>query len=158
MRLFVFQGGVMSGMLLQQRSLYPMWLALVLGLAGCSGRDPNQKVCYPVEGQVTVKGQPAAGALVVLQPAGGSSEGWSAGFPRATVESDGTFHVETYGSRDGAPAGEYVVLLSWPDETAEEDADVRPNKLDSKYNDPSASPLKATVGNSHTKLPVFNIP
>ena len=34
--------------------------------------------------------------------------------PHATVEADGSFRLTTYKSGDGAPAGTYVLTLTWP--------------------------------------------
>src|SRR5262245_2780792 len=123
------------------------------GFAGCSGKDPRQKVCYPAEGQVLVKSQPAVGAIVAFQPAGGANpEEWYAGYPQATVGPDGTFHVLTYGTQDGAPAGEYVVTIVWPGERDPKDEEASPpDKLNGQYADPKKSPLKAKVENGPTK-------
>src|SRR5215208_1598658 len=83
-----------------------------LAFGGCGGASgPAKKVCYPVKGQLMVKGQPAAGAQVVLRPP--NPDQWEGGFPRATVAADGTFEIETYGNKDGAPAGDYQVVIAW---------------------------------------------
>jgi hypothetical protein len=134
-------------------------MTLLLAACGCSGKDSRQKVCYPVEGQVMVKSQPAAGAIIAFQPAGGHSEEWFAGYPQATVESDGSFHVVTYGNQDGAPAGDYVVTIIWPGGRDPNDEEIMlPDKLEGKYADAKKTPLKAKVENGPTKLPAFNIP
>ena len=137
-----------------------LWAAALGAVAGCSGRDPRQKACYPVEGQVLVKSQPAAGAIVAFQPAsGGNPQEWYAGYPLATVGADGTFHVVTYGNQDGAPAGEYIVTIVWPGERDPKDEEASPpDKLNGQYADPTKSPLKAKVENGPTKLAPFNIP
>src|SRR5688500_5193837 len=85
--------------------------ALCLCLAACSGESgPPKKTCYPTKGQLFVKSQPAAGALVILRPQDESNlDQWFAGFPHGQVAADGSFELETYGEKDGAPAGNYVV-------------------------------------------------
>jgi hypothetical protein len=65
---------------------------------------------YPVTGKVTVKDKPAVGALVMFFPEGGSNTTPSTG----VCGEDGTFTLST-GTGTGAPAGDYVVAVSWPD-------------------------------------------
>src|SRR5262245_1990400 len=87
--------------------------AALLALAGC-GSDAKPKT-FPVKGVLTHKGkqgeQPAAGALVVFHPVG--IQVHEANRPMATVRSDGTFALSTFGREDGAPAGEYYVTVVW---------------------------------------------
>src|SRR3954451_7091566 len=90
-----------------------MLFAAGLAVAACSPSGPSKKVCYPVKGELTVGGKPAEGATVILHPKDGNAEEWSAGFPRAKVGADGKFQASTYGENDGAPAGDYVILISW---------------------------------------------
>jgi hypothetical protein len=84
-------------------------LALSIGLltTACS----SGPTLYPVTGKVTVKDQPAVGALVMFFP-----EGKSNGLPPSTgvCGADGTFTLTT-GTGEGAPAGKYIVTVSWPD-------------------------------------------
>ena len=139
-----------------------VWLlaGIVPGICGCASKDPRQKVCYPVEGQVLVKTQPAAGAIIAFQPAGGGNpEEWFAGYPQATAGADGTFHVVTYGDQVGAPAGDYVVTIVWPAERDPNDEEASPpDKLAGKYADPKTTSLKAKVESGPTKLSAFSIP
>ena len=47
----------------------------LIALAGCSGKKgPDRKPVYPVRGKLLVDDHPAAGALVVLHPVGGSAD------------------------------------------------------------------------------------
>src|SRR5262245_66458148 len=78
---------------------------------GCPQAGAKKKVCYPVRGELTVAGKPADGATVILQPKEANRDEWSDGYPRATVGADGKFQVSTYGENDGAPAGDYIVLV-----------------------------------------------
>lgn len=93
-------------------------LSAVLALLCCScGAGKARKPTHPVEGRVYWKDRktPATNALVVFRPVkGDSSDEWAAGFPRGRVGPDGFFKLTTDGERDGAPAGEYVVLIQWP--------------------------------------------
>jgi hypothetical protein len=65
---------------------------------------------YPVTGKVMVKDQPAVGALVMFFPEGSSGTNPSTG----VCGDDGTFTLST-GTGVGAPAGKYVVTVTWPD-------------------------------------------
>src|SRR3954451_14894602 len=91
-----------------------MLFAAGLAVAACSPSGPTKKVCYPVKGELTVGGKPAEGATVMFQPREAEPTDWAAGYPRATVGADGKFEVSTYGENDGAPAGDYVILVTWP--------------------------------------------
>jgi len=93
----------------------PLALALVL-LAGCSDA---KMATYPVEGTVTLDGQPVAGGSVLFRPAQG---------PIATgkVDEQGRFQLRTYGEADGAVAGRHAVRLVPPDKKF----DVAPDELE----------------------------
>ena len=78
-------------------------LFALCGLA-CSG----SATLNPVQGKVTYKNQPLAGALVSFHPKG--STDMKAERPTALTKEDGTFSVTT-GQKDGAPAGEYMVTI-----------------------------------------------
>jgi hypothetical protein len=88
------------------------WLALLpaLGCLACSG---NGEALNPVRGKVTYKNQPARGVLVTFHPEGGDKV--TAVRPTGTTGEDGTFTL-TSGSKEGAPAGSYVVTFVWPEE------------------------------------------
>ena len=126
----------------------------------CSGGRPKKKACYPVKGQLFVKGQPAAGATLIFQPQGGGShEEWTSGFPRADVVADGSFDVETYGEKDGAPAGDYVVLITWREKVDPQNEEATPpDRLGNRYNDPATSQLRAKVEAKPTELPPIKLP
>jgi hypothetical protein len=143
------------------RMLCVALLAAAMGcFAGCTGsRGPAKKTCYPVKGQLLVQGKPAEGALIIFRPAAEAKpEEWSAGFPRAHVASDGTFEVGTYDERDGAPAGDYVLSVSWvmPNPLNEEAPGI--DKLAGRYADAATSKLTAKVEPRPTDLPAIRLP
>lgn len=135
---------------------------ICLAAAGCA--PSGQKPVFPVEGEVFVQSRPAEGALIVFHPQENADfPEWTAGFPRALVAADGTFHLSTYGDADGAPAGDYVVLLQWrkpPDGATAEERDPEaeiPDRLGGKYMDPANSALRAKVGEQPNILPRYNL-
>src|SRR5262245_41559951 len=67
---------------------------------------------YSVRGEVFLNSQPAAGAWVHFHPV--DEEECAPAF--AQVQEDGSFQLSTYGTNDGAEAGDYVVTLNWREE------------------------------------------
>jgi hypothetical protein len=119
-------------------------------LAASCGSGPK---LHPVRGQVFHGDTPAEGATVVFQPKDGPPDG---PMPSGTVGPDGSFTLTTHPHGEGAPAGEYFVLVTWypPDARLQDNPQ---NKLPEEYGTPS-SPLKATVNDGPTELEPFRIP
>ena len=147
-------------------------LAGVAFLAGCgSGAVVREKKpTYPVTGSVFASKKPLVGAIVTLHPAGatGTPESWGYGYPRAIVQADGKFVASTYADADGAPAGDYVLLIQLlapcviPPENDEPDADrdddQKPNqplcdKFQGQYSQPNLSKWKVTVESKPLEIP-----
>ena len=85
------------------------------GCGGCRGGVAAnlRKPVFPVSGELYFDGAPAKHVMVVLHPAdpGVKAEVWPIGYPKATVNADGSFQIGTYEQQDGAPAGEYLILI-----------------------------------------------
>jgi hypothetical protein len=128
--------------------------------SGCSGASgPAKKVCFPAKGQLLVQGKPAEGALLIFQPKENANPAeWSAGYPHATTLSDGKFEVGTYADNDGAPAGDYVVSVSWSTPNPQNEEASGPDRLGGRYADPAKSNLTAKVEARPTELPPINLP
>lgn len=110
---------------------------------------------YPVRGEVFFNGQPASGATVHFHPVD-EDEG-SPAF--ATIEEDGSFELSTYGTHDGAEAGDYVVTFSWRDEGEKVDGEtnVGPDRLGERYCNPKTSPHKVTVTAGENVVPRYDL-
>src|SRR5262249_18204051 len=67
---------------------------------------------YPVRGQVFYEGRPAVGALVVFLPKDPSTP--EAHEASALVAADGSYVLGTHKAKDGALAGEYLVVIWKP--------------------------------------------
>lgn len=131
-------------------------LAVALGLSACSSKE-NRPACHAVTGKVLVKGKPAEGALVVFHPAQKTDEkAWPSGYPRGTAGADGTFTLSTFGTGDGAPAGEYVVVIQWPKVNPDNEEE-QEDRLQGRYADPAAAKLKAQVKEGPNELPPFQL-
>lgn len=138
-------------------------LLMVLCGTSCSQSVPGKAV-YPVHGQVLLEGKPVANALVVFYPVGA----WGAeeSRPHAQTDSDGRFTVSTYGTKDGAPAGEYKVAISELRDAGEEtegQADVgsparkNPNPPPARYGNPETSGLRVTISEGPNDLEPFRL-
>ena len=132
------------------------------GLAGCGG--DGRLETHPVAGQVFVNAAPASGCVVTFVPLDPALKG--AVMPAATVDEFGGFELTTYETGDGAPAGEYGVILrweanEWPGGDADKGVDpvvtVRPDRLLERYADAEKSGLKATVAEGENVLEPFRL-
>jgi hypothetical protein len=70
----------------------------------------HQAGLYPVHGKVLYKNQPIEGVLVTFHPRGANLHTL---LPVGQTQEDGTFTLTT-GQDEGAPAGEYVVTFTYP--------------------------------------------
>jgi hypothetical protein len=118
----------------------------ILATLGCgSGGGPaaDRVPVFPVQGSITLKGQPMPGAVITLHP---KSPNEKAPSPRGEINKDGVLKISTYNGGDGAPAGEYTVTVYWnklikrgPDLVA------GPNVVPPKYSKPTSSDLVVKV-------------
>jgi hypothetical protein len=129
--------------------------AWVAACAGCG----NSSGLYPVSGKVLVNGEPAVGATVTFVRKG-SAEPFKEPTPQGVVGEDGTFTLSGPGG-DGAPAGDYVVLVEWKEgagaKRGRAPALSAPDRLKKKYLDPNKPQLTATVEAKSNNLPPFDL-
>ena len=97
-------------------------VVLVITAGGCAS-EATGELLHPASGQVLFGGSPVAGASVVLYPeemvsaaADGSRAAVSPFRPNGITDAEGRFKLGTYVQHDGAPAGRWVITLTWPDE------------------------------------------
>ena len=91
------------------RVVISVWAASALAVI-CSGCG-NASGLAPVYGQVKYKGEPATGAMVSFYPTNAGAPQGS--IPRASVEADGSFRLESGDLGWGAAPGPYAVLIEW---------------------------------------------
>ena len=120
----------------------------IAGLANvlaCNQPQRPEKISvHPVGGRLLVGGMPAANAQVAFHVLDGPSAYHPVGITRA----DGTFSLTTVARDDGAPAGDYIVTVIWPNTSIPFDECVEPathDRLYGAYSDPAKSTLRATV-------------
>lgn len=122
--------------------------SLTLALAGCGG-EAWQAETHPASGRVSVNGEPPVGALVHLYPAAESVDKRNSR-PWGKVQEDGTFTLSTYKPADGAPVGEYIFTIVWPDEP------LKPtlfDRLGHKYAKPEQSQWRLVVEEGENEFP-----
>jgi hypothetical protein len=128
----------------------PTGAVLALVLVGCGDA---RKPVFPVRGKMLFRGNPAVGALVVFNPVGESDP--KAVKPQGLVESDGSFEVSTYGEKDGATPGEYIVTFVWMIEDAKTKSDWSP--LPPSWMQPEQSNLRVTIKDGPNELQPFQL-
>jgi hypothetical protein len=108
-------------------------------LAGCGEGDK----LYPVQGKLFVSGTPAGNASIFFHP----RDKTQLRIPIARTEADGSYRLMTMQPGDGAAAGEYDVVVVWPDYSIPRDECVDPlhDRLKLRYADPAKTELHATV-------------
>jgi hypothetical protein len=116
-------------------------LGLCLLLCGCNTKHATRPAVHPVSGKLLIAGKPAANAEVALYPVAG--QGLSQLRPHATVEADGSYHLTTFATRDGAPVGNFAVTVIWPGPRVKGQGDDEPgpDRLLQRY----ANPKKPAV-------------
>jgi hypothetical protein len=134
-------------------------LLIASGLAGCKrSRLDELPLRFPVQGKIFVGDKPAEGAVIAFHPVK-KAEGPSS-TSRGTADSQGKFSLTTYVSGDGAPEGEYIVTVYWPERPLNpngEGHDLPVDKLRGKFANPAASKLRARIGPQLTTLPRLDL-
>jgi hypothetical protein len=129
------------------------WAAVALSCASCG----NPHNLYPVSGKVTYKGSPAAGAAVFFRRQGADpiNEPTIMGL----VREDGAFTLVCGGLGNGAPPGDYDVLIEWKHVTGQSKGRPQrgPDQLKGRYADPGRPRLRAVVKAEVNILPPFEL-
>ncbi len=129
-------------------------LILVILAPSCSG---GPKPVFPVRGEVVdTQKKPAVGAMIVFNSVNPASNDLPK--PVGHVGPDGKFSLTTYKEGDGAPAGDYVLTITWqtPKKTPldPEGAD----KLQGRYANLERSRLRFTVeSKSDNEIPPIKL-
>ena len=132
--------------------------AWVIACSGCSEKPPLRKSApvYPVSGQVSVDGERAIGAQVTFHRVGETDP--KAIKPFAIVEGDGWFRPSTIDSFDGAPAGDYLVTVTWPTIKVEGGEEIEgPDRLQGRYSTKEHPAAKVTVVAGENEFPAFEL-
>jgi hypothetical protein len=127
--------------------------ALALACASCGNKD----TIYPVSGKVTYKGSPASGATVFFYRQGGDS--MNEHMIMGIVQEDGSFELVCGSLGQGAPPGEYDVLIEWKQVSGQSKGRPQhgPDKLKGRYADPKRPRLHATIKAERNDLALFEL-
>jgi hypothetical protein len=135
----------------------------IAGLVAITGCGDGKIARYPVKGSVKVDGQPAEGAIVIFCPVDAGPE-WKDLRPSGKTDAAGEFQLLTFESNDGAPAGQYKVIINWPapPQPGAEDREGRgprpgPDRLKGKYYNIDRSPFSVTVEKKTNSLEPFEL-
>jgi hypothetical protein len=123
-------------------SLFPLQVGVVVCVSAVAlpGCGPHVAV-VPVQGKVTLNGQPVTSGQVSYLAADKESK---AGPATGPIESDGSYTIHTAG-KEGAPPGKYKVTVT-PTMVPMEGATKKPSlPFDQKYGDPRKTPLTVEV-------------
>jgi hypothetical protein len=108
----------------------------LLMVTGCGKGDRGL-----LSGTVLLNGQPVGPGTISLEPLDGDRAGAIASFGE-----DGKYTVMSAGRKEGAPVGEYRVLIYGGEGFGEENAGPRPkSKIPARYGNPQTSDLKVTI-------------
>ncbi|MBN1909390.1 MAG: hypothetical protein JW818_06605 [Pirellulales bacterium] len=135
----------------------PLLLPLLL-LAGCSESGDFLKT-YPAKGTAHFEGKPMEHAVVTFYPIDGEAKARHLQ-PHGTVDAEGRYSLWTYHFGDGAPAGQYRVTLTWPNQP--ESRMGMPgyvaDTLNGRYLNAEKSKIERTVDESGAELPAIELP
>jgi hypothetical protein len=114
----------------------------------------NRKPVQPVRGKMFFEGSPTPHAIVRFYlPAAATAKDKKPSFVAdALVEADGSFVLSSYAANDGAPAGDYIVTVAWPDPFLDAHGKPGPNRLPEVYSRPETSSLRAQVKTGPNEL------
>jgi hypothetical protein len=127
-------------------------LCVCLAMVSCADKYGGHPP-YPTSGQILVNGQPAAEAKVVFHHLGDWGE--RSIVPQALTDDEGRFVLSTYDVQDGAPAGDYRVVVEWP--AYRKGRNIGPDLLGGKFARADISGLTAHVEPGNNELPPIEI-
>lgn len=147
------------GRVLSRRVLAASLAALVAFQCTSCDKDKRRPV-FPVRGQVFFESRPTPDALVIFHPVNDPDP--QAPRPIGRVGADGRFTTTTYRTDDGAPAGEYLVTITWVKETdrqgaAKEEQKDPVNRLPDRYSKPETSQLRVQIKEGPNDLVPFQL-
>jgi len=130
-----------------------LFLATLTAATGC-GRDAGGD-SQPVIGEVHYDGKPAAGVMIFFMPSQAGKVAGAPANPHAVTDENGRFALSTFGEYDGAPAGNYRVVMIWPKER-EETEESPPDRLFGWF-DARHTTLEVTIAAGTNELKPFKL-
>ena len=135
-------------------------LIAATGLLSFSGCGDGKISRYPVKGQVLVDGKPVEGALVIFCPTEGPPELMKER-PYGRTDAQGAYDLRTFEPGDGAPAGNYKIMVRWvvagPAGDRSDRAATGGDRLRGRYTNPEQSGLTYVVKEEPNQVPPFEL-
>ena len=129
---------------------------LVAVLVSACGSSENNNI-YPVSGKVTYKGSPASGATVFFYRQG--VDPMNEHMIMGIVKEDGSFELVCGSLGEGAPPGEYDVVIEWKQVSGQSNGHPRhgPDKFQGRYADPKHPRIHAAITAQRNDLAPFDL-
>lgn len=132
----------------------------VVGLVTIVGCGDGKIRRYPVKGVVDVDGKPVSGALVIFCPIEGPPE-FMKERPFGRTDAAGVYELRTFEPGDGAPAGDYRIMVRWIGDGSIDRGNDRAttggDRLHGRYSNPEQSGLTYTVTKGQNEVPPFEL-
>ena len=131
-------------------------VGLTILLAGCGERRLE---VFPVAGKILVNGVAPTNAEVTLHPVTVSADRAAKPvYPNGKVAADGTFKIGTYFPEDGAPPGEYKIMVTWPTVKVEGGEEIfGPDRLGNRFATPANPAGTYTVVAGPNEIPAIEL-
>jgi hypothetical protein len=125
-------------------------ILVMVGVA-CTPSPPTlEKVpCHPASGKLSIGGRIPKGATILFVPVNEPADS-KIPRPRATIGENGTFSLSTFGKEDGAPPGEYGIIVFWPGNEMDD-------QLQGRYSSPEKTAKKLTIVAGKNDLPEIKL-
>lgn len=133
-------------------------LLVVCFVVGCHSKPESLEV-FPVRGHILVGGKVPEGAEIQLVPNAPLADPLHRAIePYGIVQASGAFAIGTYAADDGAPLGDYRLLVKWPKITIEGGENIYgPDHLRGRYSNLETPVATVTVTNKENVIPDINI-
>jgi hypothetical protein len=93
---------------LHRHTRFGLLVLFTAALTACSGRNSGLPQLVPVSGTVTLDQEPLSGAMVAFIPSGNTRGQGATGY----TDEQGRYELRAADGREGAPAGEYRVIVT----------------------------------------------
>jgi hypothetical protein len=131
-------------------------LSLISMAVGCTTSSNPWDKTVPATGVVTYKGKPIQGAELAFLPQDLGAP--LAVRPKAKADENGRYIVWTYAQGDGAPPGEYKVMVVRHEVSVSKGTIVaKPNDLPKKYATFALTDILVTITDGQAELPAIDL-
>lgn len=131
---------------------------LGMGLLFTAGCGDGKLRCYPATGKVLLNGKPYEGARVIFCPVGGG-EKLQKERPYGVTDQNGEFELTTFLKGDGAPVGDYNIMIRTGRPRGREQAQrfSRQPRIARRFGKPEESGVSATIEAAENELAPFEV-